>query len=120
MPRSSHVRFGSVVHITKDYDLPEKFQSLGPILENADLEVEVKISAEVDPGWEPSCRDPGGAAQATPTSYEILDIHISSECSEAIKVLMTKEQRQAIGELAEFIIDDKWDEDYEQQAFDQY
>jgi hypothetical protein len=122
-PRSYDVRFASTVHISKHEcdlaQLPENLKCLEAILQNADLEVEVEINAEINSGWEPSWDSPGGPAQASPTSYKILSFDIyadTKECAETIKLLMTNEQRQAIKEAAEFILDHKWEEDYKHQA----
>ena len=125
--RSHNVRFASTVHITKEQlgsveIHPENlFKCLDAILENAEIEVEVEIQAEIDPGWEPSWDSPGGSAQASPTHYEILSVDINAdtkECSETIKLLMTNEQRQAIKDATEWIIDYNWDEDYKRQALE--
>jgi hypothetical protein len=119
--RSYNVRFPSIVHITKDLNLPENYKCLEAILQNADLEVEVEINAEIDPGprWDPSWDGPGPSAQAIPTHYKILNVEINAntqECSKTIELLMTNEQREAIKEAAELIIDYKWEEDYKYQA----
>lgn len=118
-----NVRFASIVHISKHEcdleQLPENLKCLKAILQNADLEAEVEINAEIYPGWETSWNSPGGPAQASPTSYKILsfDIHANTkECAETIKLLMTNEQRQAIKDATEFIIDHNWDKEYQQQA----
>lgn len=117
--RSHNVRFPSIVHITKDLNLPENYKCLEAILQNADIEVEVEINAEIDPGWDPSWDGPGASAQASPTSYKILSVEINAntqECSKTIELLMTNEQREAIKEAAELILDYKWEEEYKHQA----
>jgi hypothetical protein len=112
--RSYNVRFPSIVHITKDLNLPENYKCLEAILQNADIEVEVEINAEIDPGW-----DPAHSEQASPTHYKILSVEINAntkECSKTIELLMTNEQREAIKEAAELIISYKWEEEYKHQA----
>jgi hypothetical protein len=112
-----NVRFPS--HITKDLNLPENYKCLEAILQNADIEVEVEINAEIDPRWDPSWDAPGASAQAIPTHYKILNVEVNAntqECSKTIELLMTNEQREAIKEAAELILDYKWEEEYKHQA----
>lgn len=125
MSRTHHVRFGTSINITRDdiEELPEKLSCLTSILENADIEVEVIIEATCEAGWEASWDDPGGSASAVPVSYDFIGVHISAdttECAKNIEVLMTREQRQAIKEFAEHLIDNRWNEEYEYEALNQY
>jgi hypothetical protein len=123
MPRVHNVTFGSVLNIDKSdiENLPKEMDCLACILAAADIEVQVMISAECEPGCEASWSDPGYRASASFVECEIIDIGIygeTNECSEAIELLMTKEQKKALEDFTSYLIELKWD-DYEDEALSQ-
>lgn len=115
--------FSTVVYIESDEidNLNSKTECLRCILENADIEAVAKIDFDYDSGYQGSWEEPPRDAQAEYINIEHHDFKIHSvdkDAANAIRVLMTKEQREAVLYLVEYIIERDWDEVYEEQAFD--
>lgn len=116
---SSSCKFREVITIDSSH-LRSKFECLECILEIAEFEIEVEIEAYCEAGCGPSWDDPGSGPTANFQSIRMIKFEIVSEnqeCEKNILFLMTKEQKKALEELVELVVENNWD-DYVDSAFD--
>ena len=115
--------FCTSVYIDSDEmtSLDNRTECLRCILESADIEVEVEIDFDYTPGYSGNWENPPEDAVAEYTNINVTNMSFSAGddlVEENIKVLITKEQKEAIRYLTELIIDRDWGKKYEQEAFD--
>lgn len=85
-----------------------RFDCLSCILEVADIEVDVRIEAHWDSGYESTWSDPGSGPSSNIESLEIIKwkiVPFENVEEQTILFLMTKEQKKALQDLVDYIAD---------------
>ncbi len=109
------------IYIDSDVVLDAKTECLRCILDSAVIEVEVEVDFDYSGGCSGSYESPPESPSADYTNIYVTNISFDADTplvEENIKVLMTKEQKEAIIYFATLEIENNWGSKYEQEAFD--
>jgi hypothetical protein len=112
--------FYTSVYVDSDEDLATDTECLRCILDVSDIEIELNIDFDWEHGDPGSYDNPPEVASADHTNIEVTNIDFfagDSFVEESIKILITKQQKEAMKILAERIISRDWRAKYEDEAF---
>lgn len=118
--RSYPISIDSSVYIDKYGIEKYSWEGLDCILDISDIEVFVKIEAEIEPGCAATYESPSESTNIDFKHFSVTGFKIyadNNEHEENIKFLMTKEHKASLEELCHVLISDNW-EKYESELLE--